>query len=96
MELRHEGADGVGLRDFDPQERAICAVQRGLPQLLRVHFAKTLVALDAEPLAACREHGVEKLGRPADRDRLALGIALRRLLVSFDTFDRLGRLFIGD
>src|SRR5688572_15000700 len=75
-DIAHEAGEDlvgdVGLCDLDPKERAIGAVQRGLPQLLGVHFAQALVALDAEPLAACREHCVEELGWPADGDSLAL------------------------
>jgi hypothetical protein len=39
--------------------------------LLGVHLAKTLVALDGEPLAAGGEDGVEEFGRAADEDALA-------------------------
>ena len=44
----------VGLGDFDPEQRAVGGVERGLPQLLGVHFAEALVALDRQALAARR------------------------------------------
>jgi hypothetical protein len=44
------GFGGVG--DVDLQEAAFVRVHGGLEELLRVHFAETLVALDAEALAA--------------------------------------------
>src|SRR3954467_2008 len=46
----------VGLSDFDPKQRAVGGVERGLPQLLGVHFAKTFVALDRQALAPGGEH----------------------------------------
>jgi hypothetical protein len=38
------------MRDFE--QAALLGVHRGLEELLRVHFTETLVALDAEALAA--------------------------------------------
>ena len=58
---REDLVGDVGLRDFDPQQRAVGRVERGFPQLLGVHFAKALVALDDEALAAGGEHRVEQL-----------------------------------
>src|SRR5947209_4834012 len=64
---REDLVGDVGLRDFDAKQRAVGGVERGLPQLLGVHFAKTLVALDRQPLAPGGEHSVEQLRWPRDR-----------------------------
>src|SRR5689334_13087211 len=59
-DVAHEASEdlvgNVGLCDFDPQKGAVCRVERGLPQLLGVHLAKALVALDRQALAAGGEH----------------------------------------
>src|SRR3954462_3510279 len=51
----------VGLGDLDAEQRTVGGVERRLPQLLGVHFAQALVALDREALAAGRENRVEQL-----------------------------------
>src|SRR4051794_26700581 len=66
----------IGLSDLDPKQRTIGRIERGLPQLLGVHFSETLVALDAETLAAGGEHRIEELGRTRYADRPALGVSL--------------------
>src|SRR5207248_8262324 len=77
----------IGLGDFDPQQRTVGRVERGLPQLLGVHFAKALVTLDRQALSACGEYGVEELGWAGNRHRLALGVG-RRFLGSILVFAR--------
>ena len=71
---REDLVGDVGLRDFDPKQRAVGRIERRFPQLLGVHFAKTLVALDRQALAPRGEDRVEQLRRAGDRHRLALGI----------------------
>src|SRR6476469_2035497 len=85
----------VGLGDFDPQQRAIGRIERRFPQLLGVHCAEALVALDRQALAPGGEHRVEQLGRPRDLNRLALGVRVRGLLVGLDSLNRLGLLLLG-
>jgi hypothetical protein len=80
----------VGLRDFDPQQRAIGRVERGFPQLLGIHFAKAFVALDAETAAARCEHGIEQFRRAGDRDRLA-GVGDFLAILGLDLGTRLDR-----
>src|SRR6476620_9407350 len=75
------GLDDVGLGDLDPKQRAVGRVERGFPQLLGVHFAEALVALNAEALPPGRKHSLEQFGRASDRQRLALGLG-RRLVVA--------------
>ena len=69
-DIAHQpGEDRVGRVGFafvDPQERAGNGVERRFPQLLGVHFAKALVALDAQPLAPGIEDGGEQVGRAGD------------------------------
>src|SRR5262249_50746285 len=47
-------------------------VERRLPQLLGVHLAEALVALQRDALAAGGGHRVEQIERPVDRRVLAL------------------------
>src|SRR5687767_4900578 len=57
------GEDVVGLvdlLDLHLQQRARIDVQRGLPQLLRVHLAETFVALHGDALAAEIRHRIEQ------------------------------------
>src|SRR6185369_13123875 len=82
-QAREDLVGDIGLRDFDAEQRAVRRIERRFPQLLGVHFAKTLVALDRETLSARGKHGVEQLGRTRDRYGLALGFGL----------DGLGRFF---
>src|SRR5205085_7844775 len=77
----------VRLSHFDPEQRAVGGIERGLPQLLGVHFAKALVALDREALAPGGEHRVQQLGRTGDGHRLALGFGFDD--VAFFTLERL-------
>src|SRR5437764_12703803 len=56
-EAREDLVGDVRLRDLDAEQRAVGRVQRRFPQLLGVHFAKTLVALNRETLPAGGEHG---------------------------------------
>src|ERR1700721_809759 len=63
------GEDGVGLVDFldlDLQQGALIGVQRGLPQLARVHLAEAFIALQLDALAAGAGHGLEQVNRPVD------------------------------
>src|SRR5215831_1569037 len=66
-EIAHEnGEDLVGLDavlDAYLEERASRRVHRRLPELLGVHLAEALVALDAETLATELFHLLGKLGR---------------------------------
>ena len=57
--------------DLHLQQRARVEVERRLPELLRVHLAQTLVALQREALAAGRHHRVEQLARAVHHERLA-------------------------
>ena len=50
-------------------------VQRGFPELVGVHFAKTLIALDREALPARSEDGLEQAGWPCNFDITALFVA---------------------
>src|SRR6476646_7589896 len=57
------GEDVVGVGDLlhlHLQQRADVAVERRLPELLRVHLAETLVALKGQALASHSGHGVEQ------------------------------------
>ena len=49
----------------------LVGIERGLPELLGVHLAQALVALDGEALAAGGEDRLEQLGRAGDRARRA-------------------------
>src|SRR3954449_671561 len=51
-QAREDFVGHVGLRDLDTKQRAVGRVQCRFPKLLGIHFAKTLVALDAETLAS--------------------------------------------
>src|SRR5678816_2781660 len=71
----------IGLRDLDPEQRAVGGVQGCFPELLGVHFAESLVALDRQALSPRGEHRIEKLGRASDGNPLLLGFRLGRLLI---------------
>src|SRR5688572_18169626 len=51
----------IGLADFDAQQGAVRRVERRFPQLLRVHLAEPLVALDRKAFAPRRQNRVEQL-----------------------------------
>src|ERR1700742_1790524 len=54
------GEDVVGLVEFldlDLQQRALVGVERGLPELPRIHFTEAFVALQRHALAAGIGHG---------------------------------------
>jgi len=70
----------VSLGDFDPEQRTVRRVERGLPELVGVHLAEALVALDGKALAAGGEDRLEQLDRPGDAR--ALG-GNRRLVFDF-------------
>src|SRR3954470_9306083 len=68
----------VGLGDLDLEKGAVGRVQRRLPELVGVHLAKALVALDGETLAAGGEDRLQKLGRTGDQRAARVGrLALR-------------------
>src|SRR4051794_8219101 len=73
-DVAHEaGEDLVGdvrLCDLDPQQRPVAWIKRRFPQLLGVHFAEALVALDRQALAAGGEHRLQQLRWPRDGHRL--------------------------
>ena len=81
--MRRENREsGVGcVRHLDLQQRAGVRVERGFPQLLRVHLAQSLVALQGQPLAAGREDGVEQGHRAGDVLALVVATQDRRLVV---------------
>ena len=57
----------VGLVDLDLEQGALVRVERGLPELLRVHLAQALVALDREALAAGQEQRLDQPDRAGHR-----------------------------
>ena len=57
----------VDLLDLHLQQRARVGVERGLPELLRVHLAQALVALQRDALAAGGDHRLEQADRAVDR-----------------------------
>ena len=61
--------------DLDLQQRAGIGVQRRLPELVGIHLAEALIALDLQPLAAGGEHRLEQADRPVDIDLAGLLIA---------------------
>src|SRR5215218_5133079 len=73
-QAREDLVGDVRLGDLDPQQRTVRRVERGLPQLLRVHLAQTLVALDRQALASGGEDRVQQLRRAGYRHWLALGV----------------------
>ena len=64
--------------EFDFQECPNLWIHRRFPELTRVHFAKTFVALDAEPLLAFIENRLDQL----DRRGLELFLTVGFYLVS--------------
>jgi len=95
-QAREDLVGDIRLGDLDPKERAVGGVESRLPQLLGVHFAKALVALDRQALAAGGEDGVEELRRAGDGNALLVRFGLGRLLVRIGAFDRLRLLLLGD
>src|SRR6266478_5922246 len=83
--VAHQGREDlvgfVGMVDLDLQEHARLGIARGLPQLVRIHLAQALVALDRDALAAGLEHGGEQFGRRGDRRVLVLDREHARPLV---------------
>src|SRR4051794_35948185 len=64
------GEDVVGLVDFldpDLQQRALVGVERGFPELARVHLAEAFVALKRHPLGPGIGHRLEQPNRAVDR-----------------------------
>ncbi len=57
----------IGLINCHAQHRAIGRVERGFPQLFRIHLPQSLVALDRQSLAAGRQDRIEQLRRPGDQ-----------------------------
>src|SRR5206468_8748008 len=53
-------------------QRASVGVECGLPELMGVHLAETLVALQREAFARGIGHGLEQADRPVDRALLVL------------------------
>src|SRR3954451_5908401 len=63
------GEDVVGLvdlLDLHLQQRALVDVERGLPELVRVHLAETFIALQGDALAAGVGHRLEQADRPVN------------------------------
>src|SRR3984957_8215161 len=63
------GKDVVGLidlLDLDLQHRALVGVERGLPELARVHFTEAFVALQRYALVAGGRHRLEQADRAMD------------------------------
>src|SRR5579884_1429621 len=88
-EAREDLIRDIGLRNLDSEQRTVCRIESSLPKLLRVHFSKTLVALNGQSLATRCENRIEQFRRTGDRDWLALWVRrgfLRRLL-AFATAD---------
>ena len=56
----------VGVGDFYLEEGAGIGVQGGVPELVGVHFAEALIALDIEALAAGGEDGFEQADGAVD------------------------------
>ncbi len=56
------------------EERADGRIERGLPELLGVHLAETLVALDREALAAERQDRLDQIEGAVDRPALVLAL----------------------
>src|SRR6185437_3827325 len=95
------GEDVVGLvdlLDLHLQQRASFGVERGFPELLRVHLAQAFVALQVESLAAGLGHGLEQVDGPVDgrfrflaAEQAGPGIGLlqpRRIFVELARVDR--------
>ena len=68
--------------DFHLQKRARLRVQRGFPELVRVHFAQTLVALQRQAFFTLLQHGIEQIERAEDVLRAVLAVKLGGGLVS--------------
>src|SRR5690606_23163162 len=71
-ELGEEIVGLVAFLDLHLKQRTGIDIERRLPELLRVHFAKALVALHRNSLAADGRHRLEQADRSEDRRLLAL------------------------
>ena len=65
--------------DPDLEEGARLGIEGGLPELLRVHLAEALVALDGDALAAELHHRIHQPDGPRDEDLALLRVSLPRL-----------------
>ena len=65
----------IGIIDTHLQQRAHVRIERGFPQLFRVHFPETFIALDLQTLAGIFNRSVIEAPRPGrGRDVFALGL----------------------